>query len=43
VLELERLYLGSDGQPVYFSIRFYRTDRYRFEIAMKESWLTSLE
>lgn len=36
VLEVERLYLGADGQPVNFSITFYRTDRYRFEIVMKE-------
>jgi GntR family transcriptional regulator len=36
VLEVERIYLGNDGRPVNFSISFYRTDRYRFEIAMKE-------
>jgi GntR family transcriptional regulator len=36
VLEVERLYLGSDGRPVNFSISLYRTDRYRLEIATKE-------
>jgi len=36
VLEVERVYFGADGQPVNFSISFYRTDRYRFEIATKE-------
>jgi GntR family transcriptional regulator len=36
VLEVERTYIGKTGQPVNFSISFYRTDRYRFEIAMKE-------
>ena len=36
VLEVERIYFGVDGQPVNFSITFYRTDRYRFEIATKE-------
>jgi GntR family transcriptional regulator len=36
LLEVERLYLRGDGQPVNFSISFYRTDRYRFEIAMKD-------
>lgn len=36
VLEVERVYFGTDGQPVNFSISFYRTDRYRFEIATKE-------
>jgi GntR family transcriptional regulator len=36
VLEVERVYLGTDGKPVNFSITFYRTDRYRLEIATKE-------
>jgi GntR family transcriptional regulator len=36
VLEVERTYFGGDGRPVNFSVSFYRTDRYRFEIAMKE-------
>lgn len=36
VLEVERVYLGGDGRPVNFSITFYRTDRFRFEIATKE-------
>jgi len=36
VLEVERTYFGVDGHPVNFSTAFYRTDRYRFEIAMKE-------
>ncbi|HXH84184.1 MAG TPA: GntR family transcriptional regulator [Candidatus Tectomicrobia bacterium] len=36
VLEVERTYLGADGRAVNFSTAFYRTDRYRFEIAMKE-------
>jgi GntR family transcriptional regulator len=36
VLEVERIYLGVDGRAVNFSTAFYRTDRYRFEIAMKE-------
>lgn len=36
VLEVERTYFGVDGRPVNFSTAFYRTDRYRFEIAMKE-------
>ncbi len=36
VLEVERVYLGAAAQPVNFSITFYRTDRYRFEIAMKD-------
>ena len=34
--QLFPLYFGADGQPVNFSISFYRTDRYRFEIATKE-------
>jgi GntR family transcriptional regulator len=36
VLEVERVYLGNDGRPVNFSVTFYRTDRYRLEIATKE-------
>lgn len=36
VLEVERVYFGADAQPVNFSISFYRTDRYRLEIATKE-------
>ncbi len=36
VLEVERTYFGVGGLPVNFSVSFYRTDRYRFEIAMKE-------
>ena len=36
VLEVERTYLNVVGQPVNFSVAFYRTDRYRFEITMKE-------
>ncbi len=36
VLEVERTYFGTGSRPVNFSIAFYRTDRYRFEIAMKE-------
>ncbi len=36
VLEVERTYFDVGDRPVNFSIAFYRTDRYRFEIAMKE-------
>jgi GntR family transcriptional regulator len=36
VLEVERTYLGADAQPVNFSMAFYRTDRYRFQVAMKD-------
>jgi GntR family transcriptional regulator len=34
VLEVERVYVDRAGTPANFSVTFYRTDRYRFEIAM---------
>lgn len=36
LLEVERIYLDVDGRPVNFSTAFYRSDLYRFEVAMKE-------
>jgi GntR family transcriptional regulator len=36
VLEVERTYLDANSRPVNFSISFYRTDRYRFEVTLKE-------
>jgi GntR family transcriptional regulator len=36
VLEVERTYFEAKGRPVNFSIAFYRTDRYRFEVTLKE-------
>lgn len=36
VLEVERTFFGADGRPVNFSIAFYRADRYRFQVAIKD-------
>lgn len=36
VLEVERTYCDAAGRPVNFSLAFYRTDRYRFEVTLKE-------
>lgn len=36
VLEGERTYLDDRGQPVFFSITFYRADRHRFLIRLKD-------
>ncbi len=36
VLEGERIYIGADERPVFYSHAFYRADRHRFLVSLKE-------
>jgi GntR family transcriptional regulator len=36
LLEVERSFFDAEGRPVNFCIVFYRADRYRFEVAVKD-------
>jgi GntR family transcriptional regulator len=36
VLEGERTYIDSAGRPVFLSLAFYRADRHRFAVTLRE-------